>query len=85
MKIKINSITAPFTDSSPRFSWTLPDDEFSSQKEYTLTVAKDEDFKDIAASFTKKTDERVNIYPALSLEPFTKYFVKVNSKVNATV
>lgn len=79
MKIKINSITAPFTDSSPRFSWTLPDDEFSSQKEYTLTVAKDEDFKDIAASFTKKTDERVNIYPALSLEPFTKYFVKVNS------
>ncbi len=79
MKIKINSLTMPFIDSAPRFSWTLPSGEFSAQTEYTLTVAKDENFENVIFSQTEKTDERVNIYPDVPLSPCTKYFVKVRS------
>ncbi len=79
MKIKVNSLYTPFIDTAPRFSWTFPDDEFSAQSEYTLTVAKDEAFEDIIFQSTEKTDERVNIYPNIALSPLTKYFVKVRS------
>ena len=79
MKIKVNSLFTPFIDTAPRFSWTFPDDEFSAQSEYTLSVAKDEAFEDIIFQSTEKTDERVNIYPNITLFPLTKYFVKVRS------
>ncbi|MBO5005852.1 MAG: hypothetical protein J6C89_00255, partial [Clostridia bacterium] len=61
MKIKVNSLFTPFIDTAPRFSWTFPDNEFSAQTEYTLTVAADEDFENIVFQTTEKTDERVNI------------------------
>ena len=79
MKIKVNSLFTPFIDTPARFSWSLPDGEFASQSEYTLTIATDENFENTVFENTEKTDERINIYPEVSLSPLTKYFVKVRS------
>ena len=79
MKIKVNSLFTPFIDTSPRFSWSLPEGEFSAQSKYTLTIATDESFESIVFEATENTDERINIHPDVTLCPLTKYFVRVRS------
>lgn len=79
MQIKINSLITPFIDTAPRFSWILPEGEYSSQKEYTLTVAKDAEFGNIILSKNEKNAERANIRYNIPLEARKKYYVKVST------
>ncbi len=77
MQIKINSLTTPFIDSTPRFSWIFPEHENSAQKEYTLMLATDEMFEKIIFTYTETTENHANIRVACNLLPHTKYYVRV--------
>ncbi len=79
MQIKINSLTEPFIDTAPRFSWTLPAGSFSAQKEYTLTVAADERFENIVFSARAESAEHANIRHDIALAPHTKYYARVHA------
>lgn len=79
LKIKVNSLTEPFIDKEPKFSWSYPDAEFSAQREYTLSIASDADFKNIIYHKREATDERIYIKTDASFMPCKKYYVKVSS------
>lgn len=79
MIIKVNSLIEPFVDTEPKFSWSYPNDEFSSQKEYSISIASDADFKNIVFAKKDSTDERANIKTGKTFLPCKKYFVKVVS------
>lgn len=79
MQIKVNSLAEPFIDSDPRFSWSVPDGEFSAQESYTLTVAEDKDFENIVLFRSEKRREQANIRHYTMLKPHMKYYVKVTS------
>lgn len=83
MQIKINSLNTPFIDTlTPRFSWSLPEEEYGTQKEYVITVANDSAFEDVIYCKREESEDRANVRHTLPLEANKKYYVKIDSTLS---